>query len=409
MWIPGAEADLVAMADTGQLVESTWLELKRELGSGDAPNRELAKDLGAMANESALRDREGGLVLFGVVDAKGRTPDDPRSALHPVPLHGLSERVEQIAHSRIDPPLEVSPRPIVSQADPACGYLAVLVPASRQAPHMVNNRYPGRGTTTTRYLSEGDVARLYHRRATRSDRTGEVLDAYIALDPVQEPEHQPALGHLFVVAVPLSGAEAMVLHALDTQPPEWLWSLVAGTPLTVPAATYSPRLDGWALTGGFAAGRHLASAFVEKNLFEVEVTEEGIIRLFNGRATDVKPGGDAGDSTVVLVARVAELTFGAACAAAKVAELLGYSGSWGLGVAVTRLKGARAWTDSYDFDEPVPYPYPRYRKVIETTIGQLTTNPRAVVARLLRPLFRAGHLGPHPWWDPYIELVKGAQ
>lgn len=402
LWSPAGEADLVAMAGSGRLEEGIWLELKRELASGDSANPELAKDLAAMANESALRDSEGGLLVIGVVDPAQRTPGDPRSALHRVPLDGLPERVEQIARSSIDPPLEVTPQPIVSQADPARGYLAVWVPASPQAPHMVNYRYPGRGSTTTRWLSEGEIAFLYHRRRTRSDRTGEALDDYIALDPVQEAGHQPALGHLYVVAVPLSGADAMVLDAVRTRAGSgWMQTLVAGTPLESHASTYSPRPGGWALTGGFEDGRQLAPDFVEKRLFEVEVTEDGTIRLLFGRATDVPP---SGEGTVVLVSTLAELTFGTVCAAARVAEFVGYPGSWGFGVAVTHLKGARPWTGTSGLFEPAPYPNAQYRKVIETTSDQVTTSPQAVVALLLLQLFRGGGLGPQPSWDPYIEL-----
>lgn len=64
----------------------------------------------------------------------------------------LTERtageVEQAARTTPDPPLAIPTEEISSAASDGTGYLIVRIPASPVAPHMVDNRYFGRGDKT---------------------------------------------------------------------------------------------------------------------------------------------------------------------------------------------------------------------------------------------------------------------
>ena len=81
---PRTEEDLEHLAQNGLLEESHGLDLKRELGSGNAANKDLAKDIAAFS-------LDGGTILIGVDE------DTSPPGLWPVPIHGLAERIEQIA------------------------------------------------------------------------------------------------------------------------------------------------------------------------------------------------------------------------------------------------------------------------------------------------------------------------
>lgn len=85
---PQSEDELRSRLESGLLEETHYLDVKRELGG----NKELARDLAQFATDS-------GALVFGVEE---RT--DAADQLHPIPLRGLAERVEQVARSTVDPP-----------------------------------------------------------------------------------------------------------------------------------------------------------------------------------------------------------------------------------------------------------------------------------------------------------------
>jgi len=87
----------------------------------------LAQDIAAFAIH-------GGLVLIGVTEG-------PPVELNSVPLQGLPERIEQIARMKVDEGLAVTATPIPARDDPTVGYVAIDVPTSPRAPHMVDRRY----------------------------------------------------------------------------------------------------------------------------------------------------------------------------------------------------------------------------------------------------------------------------
>lgn len=187
-WLPKDEAALRAAFDRGVFEESNWCELKRELAGTKSANLELAKDLASLAVD-------GGTFIIGLDEDVPN--DDP---LHPVPLAGLSERIEQIAYTRIHPPLQVTCSPLQSAADPSMGYIVVHVPASPLAPHQVDGVYYGRGEKMRRKLSDAEVERLFQRRASWAAGIQSELNEFVQSHPPQ----LDAGPQLFLLARPVA-------------------------------------------------------------------------------------------------------------------------------------------------------------------------------------------------------------
>lgn len=163
-WVPETIDALEAAVRNGVLVEGHHVDFKRELATGPAGNKALAKNLAAFGVE-------GGQIMVGV-DEDG----DGRLRVRPVLLSGLKERVDQIARSAVSPPLAVRCVELATTDDPALGCLIVIVPASPAAPHQAADRLWGRGDSTNYVLSPSEVGALYERRARR----GVDVDALLA-------------------------------------------------------------------------------------------------------------------------------------------------------------------------------------------------------------------------------------
>jgi len=221
-------------------VETHVLDIKRELPPGsESANKELARDLASLAID-------GGLLIIGV-------DEDKDYALTPVPLEGLAERVEQVAGSRIDEPLPLTFIEIESAAKAADGYLIVRVPASPRAPHMVENRYWGRGDKTKHMLSDGQVERLIALRSRWAVNAEQALNEWIAGDPIAPDKRQRA--HLFVVANPVPPREKLMLPVLGGNYPNTFRDLVMATrhqggafapDVTTNLSNFSTTAEGWA-------------------------------------------------------------------------------------------------------------------------------------------------------------------
>ena len=185
--------DLVAAAQTGVLAETQWVELKAALpATANAANLELARDLASLSVDR-------GVLVIGVKNPGNQadhlvgTTDD---------LEGLKDRIDQVAGgTRIQPPLTVQMTPIPHPTDPERYVLIVTVPASASAPHMVDEKYWGRGATGKRPLADVEVSRLFaQRRGHRDDFRERLLGLSTGLDPLQSELRQH--GHLYVMAEP---------------------------------------------------------------------------------------------------------------------------------------------------------------------------------------------------------------
>jgi hypothetical protein len=149
VWHPRTWSDIEALK--GHAEESSTLDFKKELGSSS----EIAKDLAAMA-------LNGGVLVYGVEEDKatGIAAD-----IRPIPLKQVEERLRQIAGSGVAPPVDFDVQLMREHPGDTVGVVVVVVPASPLAPHQANHRYPFRRGTTTDYLEERDVERLYQQRA----------------------------------------------------------------------------------------------------------------------------------------------------------------------------------------------------------------------------------------------------
>lgn len=144
MWRPETWSDLESLL--GQAEETSGLDFKGEFTS--------TKDIAAMTVN-------GGTILYGVVENR-----ETRVAtkLQPQTLMGAEERIQQVVGTRIAPSPGIEVIPIPSPTDAAEGIVAVVVAPSLAAPHQVDGRYLARRGSTTEYLEEAEVERLYRVR-----------------------------------------------------------------------------------------------------------------------------------------------------------------------------------------------------------------------------------------------------
>jgi hypothetical protein len=183
--------DVRVAIDDGTLQEGHWFDAKGQVEDGDGAKKEIARDLASFAND-------GGVYLIGVAeDTLTQT-----FSLTPVPLPGLSEKIEQIAHTRYDPHLFLQSHPIAESSDLTRGVLVVEVPPCPLAPHMVDARYHGRGDKPKYRLSDADVTRLFAVRTARMVTANQLIADQIARDPVEDQRHEDT--RWYAVALPLS-------------------------------------------------------------------------------------------------------------------------------------------------------------------------------------------------------------
>ncbi len=392
------EEQLDQLGAEGLLGEDHHIDLKRELGNGPKANKELARDLASFAID-------GGALYIGV--AEGEAGDRP--SLHPIELHGLPERIDQVARSTISPPLAVHPRVVPSEHAVGRGYLVVRVPPSPDAPHMVDGRYWGRGAVTKEQLSDAQVREIFERRSRARSAAAELLDQVVARDPT--PPELRDQAHLFLLAHPLFAPSDLLLRAFGGASGEqWLGNNVLhGEPARFPsrwapdlvpnASNVSRRALGWALHS-YEVGpdRSLHSARedrppAETGLLDLELDENGTLRLFCGRASDMTRS-----SRVVFEALIAGLTRRLVITASVVAQEGGYFGPWSLGLALSNLRGAVSWFTSENLlGHGVAYSESDYRMTTEASFEDLRARPDDVVERLFGRLNRAlngGHFDP---------------
>jgi hypothetical protein len=200
VWRPRSWQQVEALIGSAQ--ESASLDFKADLPAV-GKNGELAKDIAAMAVN-------GGVLLYGVEE----DPETGVAARLPcVRLAGAEERIRQVAGSRISPSPHLEIERLTEHEAGAHGILVVAIPPSPIAPHQVDGRFPTRFGTTTGYLTEPELERLYrqrHEHADRSTRAAAVLKRY---RPVRDGFRDPGYGSLRICVTPL----------VDTEHPETPW------------------------------------------------------------------------------------------------------------------------------------------------------------------------------------------
>jgi hypothetical protein len=146
--------------------EAFDLEFKRELyGPTDSNKIALATDVAALANTA------GGLLVLGIEeDKQARALAAPGVALSDDEI----TRILQIVGSGVVPLPVFDLLPIPNPSTASHGFIVIAVARDALAPHavIVNKgfRYPHRSGTTTRYLSEPEVASAYRERLAGAQR-----------------------------------------------------------------------------------------------------------------------------------------------------------------------------------------------------------------------------------------------
>ncbi|MEV6251276.1 ATP-binding protein [Streptomyces sp. NPDC051742] len=395
-WMPKTEADLQAAVDGGLFEESHHLDLKKAPNSrGD--NKELARDLASFAVD-------GGTLIIGVQENK----DSRTFELAPQPLNGLPEKIEQVARTIPDPPLTVITEEISSAADDGTGYLIVHIPASPVAPHMVDNRYFGRGDKTKYQMADAEVVGLHARRRDIEGDTLTLLRKEMDEDPLRDVGAQ---SHLFLVAQPTAGRRDMCLPITGAK--DWNQRL----PALIQRALQAPRTRA-ALSGGFspdlssahqghrrARGVALSSSGIgagrvytpqggsyDESVVELQLFEDGGLRLLmtrlsEGASTPYESPDEAeqvifDSAAVVFTRHMLELI-------RLISEDVGYHGNWAVAVGANRLRGRRRWSQPAIFASNHRYSADTYEESTGATLAELRDAPGTVTRRLLGPLLRS--------------------
>lgn len=391
-WTPRTEADLQSAIDEGLLQESHSLDIKERLDTGPKASKSLAIDLAAFAVD-------GGCIYVGVQQHEKTLSS--QLSLAPMDLRGQADRVNQVARSGlIDEPLDVHCHEIAGGQDPEHGYLVIVVPPSHAAPHMVEGRYRGRGHVTNTILSDAEVRRIHGRQHAARVSTEALLHAEIQRDPTPDEKRKNA--HLFLLALPMTARADQVFQAmqrLQRHPRTWLEAelMVPLRNLPVPqaepsvgsAVQYAQRATGWAYhPHALDQERRVQLNAAEEYLLDLEIGEDGALRLFCARATDTPGDGSKLAYEGLIAGLTAQVVVGALTIAAKT----NYFGTWCFGLAVTNLRGAAsaaARSANRWIDQSTRYSEDRYLRITQASHERLKGDPAGVVADLFDPLNRA--------------------
>jgi hypothetical protein len=172
--------DMVKQAVAQRVRETEDLDWKRDLawkqGSSDfkeKKKREFAKDVAAMANT------RGGLIVFGV-----REENEQAVEMLGV-LNGEPDRqaMRSFVNTYLRPLVDSLLIEALDSEDDVPGLIAVLVPPSPDAPHVVGKRnemgVPFRSGSDTQWMSEWQLERAYRDRFTRRSDDRAALSALI--------------------------------------------------------------------------------------------------------------------------------------------------------------------------------------------------------------------------------------
>lgn len=380
MWIPQTEADIVTAAQNDALTETMIFDAKREI---PAKNIETAKDVSAMANSA------GGVLLYGLAEDAGRL-----TVLHPIPIKGQRERIEQIVRTSVDEVPAFTVDAISTAKDPTSGYVVVVVPPSDRAPHMVivkgERRFYGRGESGNYTLSQAEVARLYERRQQSEFNLNPLLDRAIAASPVPEDE---AFSHLHVIASPVLRGDSILANAPapNQQHRDLLGELIKHVGSSVSTGgSYSPDFgpsSNWSRDAEGFVGRLVTPSDNDTrpsaHTLQVKICFDGSGNMFWGRAAEHY------DAKEFFADIVAGNTTKFLALLGEMYRRANYFGMVDVGVALTSLKNCVPHESRSRFDWRPRYQGGTYRKTKRISAAILSYNPDDPAAELLMPLINA--------------------
>jgi hypothetical protein len=376
-WAPTSWDDVVAAAGAGLLDETHWVELKEAIPASSKPaNLELARDLASLA-------ADGGLLVVGVRDDHGKAGD----AVGTDNLPALRDRIDQVARSTIHPPLSVSAAAMADPSDSTRnrGCLLVSVPASPDAPHMVDKHYWGRSDTGKRKLEDHDVQRYFAERRLRSREARSRLHAWI--DSPSVHPNDSTEGRLYVTASPRGGRNdemAELLYQGDGSLPKAIRSAADGvtsrSALQLPISRATNYYRAYRLEGYTTDDRDNPGTISEGSLVVIEVHEDGTINVLHGRVTmdHLEVG------RIISLSIVREIVQQSVRLATVLGEQVGYYGAWDLGVHITQTRGAGERDKSVFGGVTGAYwGQDTYEEVISVTSDELAEQPLLPLARPL--------------------------
>jgi hypothetical protein len=288
--------------------------------------------------------------------------------------------------------------------DEDTGYLVVEVPASPDAPHMVDGAYWARSDTTKYRCSDADVRRILQSRADgRHDAAG-LLEAEVARDPTPDDLRENA--HLFIVARPLLPVDlhaalaqagttlrAWIQHQLHhdgfgPQARNWWDPDLRGTASNATLRARGAALHSYCMGPDRGLQPNGPAGIDEASLLDLEIDEDGTIHLFCGRGSDRS---SQSGNKVLFTGLVGGLLLRVVAAAAAISEAASYQGPWTIGLALTNLRGTLSWEVQQDFGRSghTAYSEDEYRMVIEATTADLTHHEDEILGKLTGRLCRA--------------------
>ena len=380
MWTPRSEAEIQAGVENGLSRESPSFDAKAALPPSGR-NKDLAKDICAMTVD-------GGSLLYGLGGEDPTRPDRRQ----PFDLAGAAERVDQVAQTGIAEPPVIEVYDIPSEAGPGLAYLCVVVPASPRAPHMLtidgDNRYWGRGATGNRILSEGEVARLYERRARWDlDRDQMVGEAVAAMPFTFDVSR---VGPMVTIVRPVvPGRELLRIAAGGRTVDEFVRDQVlaiARRSDPYPDQGTSGLGDAYGMSRVGADRWLLTSQQATDPGFEYQARAEfkadGSLVYWHSPVLNTNRQGNV----LVMERSVTRAVCQALAAAGFIFEQAGFNGSVDIGIAVLGIIAASGATVVHAFT-PRVYGAPEYRRHERVTSQELQTELDALVRRLLAPMF----------------------
>ncbi len=141
-----------------QIEENTNLEYKDPRALNN--NREIAKDISAMANSN------GGIIIYGLCE---ENKDHKPTKIDWIENHQQKERIEQILQANVTSKIDLQIKTIQSMKDSSNFVLVVNVPRSDIAPHQDHSDkdkriYWRRNGYTTREMEHYEIEDLFFKR-----------------------------------------------------------------------------------------------------------------------------------------------------------------------------------------------------------------------------------------------------
>lgn len=403
MWVPTTESEIQLALEQGTVRETAIFDAKTALPASGR-NKDLARDICAMTVD-------GGMLLYGL---GGEDPTHP-TELTPVELAGAAERVDQVAQTALAEPPAIEIHDFAATGRPGYGYLAVEVPPSPRAPHMVvlggDNRYYGRGATGNRILGEAEVGRLYQRRERWDiDREAwldgivtELLNRY-----AEDVDAIDTLGPMAVAVRPVLRQPDLLHRAANSSDVRQL--VQAEIPQVGRDVDVYPDQGTSGLGQAYAVTRRGADIWIvsaDKNAApkyraELDVSSAGDLTYWHSPTVNTRLNSDVPFLLERSVTRAVHQTLAVAHWLYRRAS---FAGPADVGVAIVGLSNAHGASLTNSFGSSPRYgaaDYRRHRRAPSPLLG----DPESLTRELLTPLFEAISAEDY---DPYADHVRAAR